>query len=111
MDEMLLYVPGTGFDATFFIWPPQVTSTWLEAIVCCKVQVSRMKERPFAAGMLQHSGLGIIDEHLKWNTAEELECVLMGAKEAFGTLSKAKLEVTQGGVAWPHNKALSSPPA
>jgi hypothetical protein len=38
----------------------------------------------FAAGMLQHSGLGIVDEHLKWNPAEEFEGVLMSAQEVFG---------------------------
>src|SRR5271165_3137418 len=63
-----------------------------------------MKERLFAAGMLQHSGLGIVDEHLKWNTAKELECVLMSAQEVFGRLAEAKLEVTQAAVAKHHDK-------
>ena len=43
-----------------------------------------MKERLFAAGMRQHSGIGIVDEHLKWNTAQEFEGVLMSAQEMFG---------------------------
>jgi hypothetical protein len=38
-----------------------VTSTWFEAVVCCKVQVPRMKELLFAAGMAQYRGLGIVD--------------------------------------------------
>jgi hypothetical protein len=79
VEEILLYVPDTGFDAAFFIWPSHVTSTWLEAVVCCKVEVPGMKERLFADCVLQHSGLGIVDEHLKWNSAQELECVLMSA--------------------------------
>jgi hypothetical protein len=46
-----------------------------------------MKERLFAAAMLQDRRLGIVDEHLKWNTTQELECILMGAQEVFGTSS------------------------
>ena len=70
-----------------------------------------MKERLFAAGMLQHSGLGIVDEHLKWNTAQELEGVLMSAQEVFGRLAEAKLEVTQAAVAKHHDKERQSSPS
>src|SRR3984893_364754 len=69
-----------------------------------------MKERLFAAGMRQHSGLGIIDEHLKWNTAQELEGVLMSAQEVFGRLAEAKFEVRQAAVAKHHDKERQSPP-
>jgi hypothetical protein len=58
-----------------------------------------MKKWLFAAGMLQRSGLGIIDEHLKWNITQELEGILMGAQEVFGSLAEAKLEVTKAAVA------------
>ena len=34
-----------------------------------------------------------IDEHSKWNTAQELEGVLMSAQEVFGSLTEAKLDV------------------
>src|ERR1700737_697050 len=110
VEEILLYVPDTGFDAAFFVWPSHVTSAWLEAVVCCKVEVPRMKERLFAAGMLQHGGLGIVDEHFKWNTAEEFEGVLMSAQEVFGSLTEAKLEITQAAVAKHHDKERESPP-
>src|SRR5208283_1428490 len=56
-----IYVPDTGFHTAFFVWPSHVTSTWLEAVVCCKVQVARMKERLFSSRMLEHSGLRIVD--------------------------------------------------
>jgi hypothetical protein len=95
VEEIFLYVPDTGFDAPFFIWSSHGTSPWLEAVVCCKVQVARMKERLFAAGMQQHSRLGIIDNYLEWNTAQELEGILMGAQEVFGRLAETKLEVTK----------------
>jgi hypothetical protein len=61
VEEIFLYVPDTGFHAAFFVWPSHVTSTWLEAVVCCKVQVARMKERPFSGRMLEHCGLRIVD--------------------------------------------------
>src|SRR5271165_268241 len=61
VEEVFLYVPDTGFHTAFFVWPSHVTSTWLEAVVCCKVQVARMKERLFSSRMLEHSGLRIVD--------------------------------------------------
>jgi hypothetical protein len=54
-----------------------------------------MKERLFADGMVQDGGLGIVDEHFKWNTADECEGVLMSLEEVFGSLTEAKLEVTK----------------
>ena len=108
MEEIFLYVPDTGLDATFFIGSSHGTSPWLEAAECCKVQVPRMKERLFAAGMHQHSRLGIIDEHLEWNTAHELEGILMGAQEVFGRLAETKLEVTKAAVAKHHDKERES---
>ena len=104
----MLYVPDTGFDATFFIWPSYVTGPWLEAVVCCKVQVPRMKERLFTPGMVQHSGLGIVDEHFTWNTTQEFEGVLMSAQEVFGSLAETKLEVTKAAVAKHHDKERES---
>ena len=67
-----------------------------------------MKERLFADCVRQHSGLGIIDEHLKWNTAQELEGILMGAQEVFGRLAETKLEVTKAAVAKHHDKERES---
>src|SRR6516162_2772747 len=110
VEEIFLYVPDTGFDAAFFVWPSHVTSTWLEAVVCCKIEVSGMKERLFAAGMVQHGGLGIVDEYFKGNTAEELEGVLMSAQEVFGSFTETKLEVTKAAVAKHHDKEGESPP-
>src|ERR1700737_2770898 len=104
VEEILLYVPDTRFDTAFFVWPSHVTSTWLEAVVCCKVQVPRMKERPFSGRMLEHSGLRIVDDNFGRNSAKKLEGVLMGAQEVFGSLAEAKLEVTQAAVAKHHNK-------
>jgi hypothetical protein len=69
-----------------------------------------MKERLFAAGMVQHVGLGIVDEHFTRNTAGEFEGVLMSAQEVFGSLTKAKLEVTKAAVAKRHDKEGESPP-
>ena len=68
-----------------------------------------MKERFFADGMVQHGGLGIVDEHFKWNTAQEFEGVLMSAQEVFGSLTEAKLEVTKAAVAKHHDKEGESP--
>ena len=110
VEEIFLYVPDTRFDTAFFVWPSHGTSTWLEGVVCCKVQVARLKERLFPAGMLQHSRRGIVDEHLEWNTAQELEGILMGAQEVFGRLAQTKLEVTKAAVAKHHDKERESPP-
>lgn len=108
VEEIFLYVSDTGFDAAFFVWPSHVTSAWLETVVCCKVEVARMKERLFAAGVVQHSGLGIVDEHFKWNTTDKFEGVLMSLEEVFGSLTEAKLEVTKAAVAKHHDKERES---
>ena len=110
MEEIFFHVPDTGFDEAFFVWPSDVTSTRLEAVVCCKVKVSRMKERLFADGMVQHGSLGIVDDYFKWNTAQEFEGVLMSLEEVFGSLTEAKLEITKAAVAKHHDKEGESPP-
>src|SRR5438105_15454360 len=69
-----------------------------------------MKERLFADGMVQDGGLGIVDEHFKWKTADEFEGVLMSLEEVFGSLTEAKLEVTKAAVAKHHDKEGESPP-
>jgi hypothetical protein len=56
--------------------------------------------------MLQHSGLGIIDEHLNWNTAQELEGVLMSAQEVFGRLAEARLETREAAMAKHQDKEV-----
>src|SRR5437868_9323145 len=109
VEEIFLYIPDTGFHAPLFVWSSHVTSTWLEAVMCCKVQIPGMKERLFAEGMVQNGGLGIVDEHFKWNTADEFEGVLMSAQEVFGRLAKAELEVTKATVAKHHDKEGESP--
>ena len=70
-----------------------------------------MKEWLFAAGMVQHGGLEIVDENLGGNTAEEFEGVLMSAQEVFGSLTEAKLEITQAAVAKHHDKEVVEPTA
>ena len=45
-----------------------------------------------------------IDEHFKWNTPEELEGVLVSLEEVLGSLTEAKLHVTQAAVAKDHDK-------
>jgi hypothetical protein len=61
VEEIFLYVPDTGFDAAFFIWPSHVAGAWLEAVVCRKVEVPSMKERLFTDCVLQDGGLGVVD--------------------------------------------------
>ena len=75
--------------------PAHVTSTWLEAVVCCKVQVPRMKERPFSGRMLEHGGLRIVDDNFGRNSAKKLQSVLVSGQEVLCRFAKAKLEVTQ----------------
>ena len=104
VEEIFLDVPDTGFDTAFFVWPSHITSTWLEAVVCCKVQVAGMKERPFSSRMLEHSGLRIVDEYFCRNSAKKLQCVLMGGQEVLRRFAQAKLDIAQAAVAKHHDK-------
>ena len=103
-EEIFLYVPDTAFDTAFFIWPSHVTGTWLEAVVCSKVEVSRMKERPFPGGMLEHSSLRIVDEDFGRNSAEKLQSVLVSGQEVLCRFAQGKLDIAQSAVAKHHDK-------
>ena len=81
VEEIFLYVPDTRFDTAFFIWPSHVTSTWLEAVMCCKVQVPRVKERPFSGRMFEHSSLRIVDDNFGRDSAKKLQSVLVSGQE------------------------------
>src|SRR5690348_4060250 len=61
VEEIFLYIPDTGFDAPFFVWLAYVAGAWLKTVVSGEVKISRMKERPFSSGMVEHSGLRIVD--------------------------------------------------
>src|SRR5271169_6779629 len=104
VEEIFLYVPDTGFDTAFFVWPSHVTSTWLEAVVCCKVQVPRMKERPFSSRMLEHCGLRIVDEDFGRNSAKKLQSVLVSGQDVLCRFAQAKLGIAQTAVAKHHDK-------
>src|SRR2546430_2075303 len=110
MEEVLFDVPDPGFDAPFFVRLSHITGARLKAVVSCKIEISGMKERLFTAWMLQHRSLGVVDEHFGWNTAQELEGVLMSLEEVFGSLSQAELDVTQPAIAKHHDKEGESPP-
>src|SRR5580700_170124 len=95
VEEIFLYVPDTGFDATFFIGSSHGTSPWLEAVVCCKVQVSRMKERPFSSRMVEHSGLRIVDENFGRDSANKLQSVLVSGQEVLCRFAQGKFDIAQ----------------
>src|SRR5208282_2532991 len=99
-----IYVPDTGFHTAFFVWPSHVTSTWLEAVVCCKVQVARMKERLFSSRMLEHSGLRIVDDNFGRNSAKKLQSVLVSGQEVLCRFAQGKLDIAQSAVAKHHDK-------
>src|SRR6266436_2649396 len=104
VEEIFLYVPDTGFHTAFFVWPSHVTSTWLEAVVCCKVQVARMKERPFSGRMLEHSGLRIVDDNFGRNSAKKLQSVLVSGQEVLCRFAQGKLDIAQSAVTKHHDK-------
>ena len=87
MKEVLFDIAHTGFDA------PYITGAWLKAVVSCKIQISGMKKRLFAARMLQDGSLGVVDEHFFWDTAKKFEGVLISLQEVFGSLFEAELDV------------------
>jgi hypothetical protein len=104
VEEVFLYVPDTGFHTAFFVWPSHVTSPWLEAVVCCKVQVARLKERPFSSRMVEHSGLRIVDENFGRDSANKLQSVLVSGKEVLCRFAQGKLDIAQSAVAKHHDK-------
>src|SRR5260221_3478699 len=110
MGEVFLYITNPGLGAPFFIWLSDITGGRLKGVVCGKVEVSRVKERVFSAGMLQHSRLWVVDEYFGWNTAKKLEGVLMSLQEVFGRLTQAELDVTHATVAKHHDKEGESSP-
>src|ERR1700750_1332141 len=67
--------------------------------MCCKVQVPRMKERPFPSRMLKHCRLRIVDDNFGRNSAKILQSVLVSGQEVLCRFAEAKLEVTQAAVA------------
>src|SRR5258708_26946166 len=77
VEEIFLYVPDTGLHTAFFVWPSHVTSTRLEAEVCCKVQVAWMKKPPFSSRMLEHTGLRMVDDNFVRNAAQTFQSVLL----------------------------------
>src|SRR6266436_7656388 len=81
VEEIFLYVPDTGFHTAFFVWPSHVTSTWLEAVVCCKVQVARMKERPFSGSALDSQGLAVFFD------TSQLEIIKVLIEQEVGRIS------------------------
>ena len=103
-EEVFLYVADTAFDPTFFICLPYIAGAWFEAVVSSEVEVSRMKERPFPDGMMQHSSLKIVDEDFGRNPTEELQGILVGGQEVLGCFAQGKLDVAQPAVAEHHDK-------
>ena len=103
-EEVFLYVPDTAFDPAFFICFPYIAGAWFEAVVSSEVEVSRMKERPFPDGMMQHSSLKIVDEDFGRNPTEELQGILVGGQEVLGCFTQGKLDVAQPAVAEHHDK-------
>jgi hypothetical protein len=110
VEEIFLYVPNTGFDTAFFVWPSHVTSTWLEGVMCCKVQVPRVKERPCSGRMIEHSGLRIVDDNFGRDSAKKLQSVLVSGQEVLCRFAEARLDIAHSAVAKHHDKERQSPP-
>src|SRR5580700_11285457 len=87
-------------------WRAAVFSAFKPGGSCrpCKVQVARMKERPFSGRMLEHSGLRIVDDNFGRNSAKKLQSVLVSGQEVLCRFAQGKLEVTQSAVAKHHDK-------
>ena len=103
-EEVFLYVPDTAFDSAFFVGFAHIAGPWFEAVVSSEVEISRMKERPFPDGMMQHSRLKVVDEHFGRNTAKELEGVLVSGQEVLRCFAQGKLDVAQPAVTEHHDK-------
>src|ERR1700737_1645080 len=88
----------------FFVCSPYVAGAWFEAVVSSEVEVSRMKERPFPDGMVQHCSLKIVDEDFGRNPPEELQGILVGGQEVLRCFAQGKLDVAQPAVAEHHDK-------
>ena len=96
-EEVFLYVAHTGFDPAFFVWLAYVAGAWLKAVVSGEVKISRMKERPFSSGMVEHSGLRIVDENFGRNSAKKLQGVLVSGQEVLCRFAQGKLDIAQPG--------------
>src|SRR5271165_4997926 len=93
------------FDRLFVRFPVNADiGNRLHPVVCCKVQVARMKERLFSSRMLEHSGLRIVDDNFGRNSAEKLQSVLVSGQEVLCRFAQGKLDIAQSAVAKHHDK-------
>src|SRR5215469_15559980 len=109
LKEVLFDIPNPGFDTPFFVRLSHITGPRFKAVVSGKIQIAGMKEWLFTAWMLQDSRLGVVNEHFFWDTAKELEGILMSLEEVFGSLFEAELKVAVAAVTQHHDEEGESP--
>jgi hypothetical protein len=82
-------------DTPFFISPPDITRHRLEAVVCGKIQITRIKDRSATRETLQYSRLKIVVHNAPSARTKIFQRVAVGGQEAFHTLAQEELHEEQ----------------
>src|SRR5271166_2274464 len=81
--------------AAFFVSPPDITGHRLEAVVCGKIQITRIKDRSVAGEALQNGRLKIVVHSAPGACTVVFQRVAVGGQEAFHTLAQEELHKEQ----------------
>src|SRR5208282_1059932 len=104
VEKVLLHLAHAVFNAALFVAFSDLAGDRGEAVMGGKIQVAWVKTRWQARGMLQHTGLQIINHDLSGGAAKELQRVAVSGKELFHALQEAELEVDHAAVTEHHHK-------
>src|SRR5208283_2136260 len=91
IEEVPLDVSDRVLDAPFFVTSPDITRHRLEAVVCGKIQITRIKDRSATREALQYSRLKIVVHGAPGTRTVVFQRVTVGGQEAFHTLAQEKL--------------------
>src|SRR4029077_6674788 len=91
IEEVLLDETDRVLDAPFFVSPPDITRHRLEAGVCGKIQIARIKDRSATRKAVQYSRLKIVVHSTPRTRTVVFQRLAVGGQEAFHTLAQEKL--------------------
>src|ERR1700726_1502136 len=111
IEEVLLNVPDRVFNAPLFVSPPDITGHWLEAVVCGKIQITRIKNRSVTGEPLEDSRLKIIMHGAPRTCTVVFQRVAIGSQEAFHTLAQEELHVEQSAITEHRGEVVEFAPA
>src|SRR6516164_11736930 len=98
IEEVLLDVADCVLHAPFFISPPDVTGHRFKAVVCGKIQVTRIKDWSVAGETVKDRGLKIVVHGAPRTCTEVFQRVTVGGQEALHALTQEKLHKEQPAV-------------